>query len=314
MVFSLCACGKEQKAGKYCFNCGKGISKNVTFCEHCGANVKENGNENFSSNTTTSSTPDTSTTTSSGPIITSAPNISSTPTTSSKPTTTSTTTSSKPTTSTTTTSSKPTTTTTTHTHSYSIKIKPATCTTQGYTTYTCSCGDTYTGDYISPSHSYTKYKCTKCGAVDKSHTYEYLVEWVKTNGTKNGENIEYIYEGKNNPNDRYGLTYFSKDNYLAAWHFSEVISGVYSHITIDLNSGFYAYYFYDDKLYGTINKTQYSNSTTLTYFKSECNRYTPAQLLPTAKSSIDVVLNSLEVFLLQKHPSITLYDLGFKSF
>ncbi len=43
-----------------------------------------------------------------------------------------------------------------HTHSYSTQITPPTCTTQGYTTYTCACGDTYNGDYKNAmGHSYT---------------------------------------------------------------------------------------------------------------------------------------------------------------
>lgn len=36
MLFSLCACANKQKAEKYCSSCGEGISKNATFCEHCG--------------------------------------------------------------------------------------------------------------------------------------------------------------------------------------------------------------------------------------------------------------------------------------
>ena len=36
-----------------------------------------------------------------------------------------------------------------HQHDYSASVTPATCTTEGYTTYTCSCGDSYTDDYTS---------------------------------------------------------------------------------------------------------------------------------------------------------------------
>ena len=38
----------------------------------------------------------------------------------------------------------------THTHSYTATVTKPTCTEQGYTTYTCSCGDTYTDDYVDP--------------------------------------------------------------------------------------------------------------------------------------------------------------------
>lgn len=43
--------------------------------------------------------------------------------------------------------------TTTHTHSYTAKVTDPTCTTQGYTTYTCSCGDSYTSNYVAAVHT-----------------------------------------------------------------------------------------------------------------------------------------------------------------
>jgi hypothetical protein len=36
----------------------------------------------------------------------------------------------------------------THTHTYSAEVTAPTCTEQGYTTYTCSCGDSYRGAYV----------------------------------------------------------------------------------------------------------------------------------------------------------------------
>ncbi|MBP3320996.1 MAG: RICIN domain-containing protein [Clostridia bacterium] len=49
-----------------------------------------------------------------------------------------------------------------HVHSYSSYVTPPTCTTQGYTTYTCiTCNDSYKADYIDETgHSYS-YKVTK---------------------------------------------------------------------------------------------------------------------------------------------------------
>jgi len=64
-----------------------------------------------------------------------------------------------------------------HTHSYTEQVVEPTCTTEGYTVYTCNCGHTYTSNTVSAkSHSYTAqvvkptceaqgyivYKCT-CG-------------------------------------------------------------------------------------------------------------------------------------------------------
>lgn len=51
-----------------------------------------------------------------------------------------------------------------HTHSYIKKVTMPTCTAKGYTTYTCSCGDTYKANYVNAKgHTYSKGKCTACG-------------------------------------------------------------------------------------------------------------------------------------------------------
>ena len=55
-----------------------------------------------------------------------------------------------------------------HSHSYKITVTDPTCTEAGYTTYTCSCGDTYRADEVAASgHSYsakvTDPTCTEAG-------------------------------------------------------------------------------------------------------------------------------------------------------
>jgi hypothetical protein len=62
-------------------------------------------------------------------------------------------------------------------------MTPPTCTEQGYTTYTCACGDSYVNDYVEAvGHSFTNYvsdnnatldsdgtktaKCDRCDATD----------------------------------------------------------------------------------------------------------------------------------------------------
>ena len=50
-----------------------------------------------------------------------------------------------------------------HTHTYTPTITAPTCTQQGYTTYTCPCGSSYTLDYAAPTgHSYENGICTIC--------------------------------------------------------------------------------------------------------------------------------------------------------
>ena len=333
MVLSLAACGgNEEKAEKYCSSCGVGISKEATFCPDCGAEVggtksesEDTSSENStpsentdmkgeetstpSNNTPTTSTPSTSTPSTSAPSAT-------TPSTSTPSTNTPSTNTPSTNTPSTNTPSTSTPTTPTHTHSYSPKVTAATCKSRGYTTYTCSCGDSYISDYKNTvSHSYSKYVCTMCGAVDKSHSYEYLMEWVKANGTKDSNNnITYIYEGKNNSSDQYGLTYHTADNYLDVWHYQAVTNEASAYTSLSLDIYYYWFSFYGDKLYGYISASTYNDSSTLTYKGSSCSKYTPQKLLPTAKTSIDVVLSSLKWFLTSNNFPITLSDLGFKAY
>ena len=52
-----------------------------------------------------------------------------------------------------------------HTHEYVSEITVPTCTEQGYTTYTCVCGDSYVDDYTDATgeHSYENGACVGCG-------------------------------------------------------------------------------------------------------------------------------------------------------
>ena len=57
-----------------------------------------------------------------------------------------------------------------HTHSYTANVVAPTCTENGYTTYTCSCGDNYTADEVAAlGHTFVDGKCTACGAEDPDY-------------------------------------------------------------------------------------------------------------------------------------------------
>lgn len=58
----------------------------------------------------------------------------------------------------------------THPHTYKSTVIAPTCISEGYTTYTCVCGSSYVGDYVSATgiHSYSDSNdesCNVCGAV-----------------------------------------------------------------------------------------------------------------------------------------------------
>ena len=80
---------------------------------------------------------------------------------------------------------------TAHTHSYTAAVTAPTCTEQGYTTYTCSCGDSYKSDYKDAlGHDYQNGTCTRCGAKDPSvtppHTHDYKSVVTKPTCTEQG--------------------------------------------------------------------------------------------------------------------------------
>lgn len=54
-------------------------------------------------------------------------------------------------------------------HTYQAAVTPATCTTPGYTTYTCSCGDSYISDPTDAGHKYNDHICTVCGEADETY-------------------------------------------------------------------------------------------------------------------------------------------------
>ena len=78
-----------------------------------------------------------------------------------------------------------------HTHSYTAAVTAPTCTEQGYTTYTCSCGDSYKSDYKDAlGHDYKNGTCTRCGAKDPGatppHTHDYKSVVTKPTCTEQG--------------------------------------------------------------------------------------------------------------------------------
>ena len=64
-----------------------------------------------------------------------------------------------------------------HTHSYTAVVTKPTCTNKGYTTYICTCGDSYVSDYADViGHSFVNGACSECGIY----------------GGKCGDNLEWI--------------------------------------------------------------------------------------------------------------------------
>ena len=75
----------------------------------------------------------------------------------------------------------------THTHDYKSTVTAPTCTEQGYTTYTCSCGDSYVDSYTDAlGHNYVDGECTRCHAKDPGQTHEHDYKSTVTEPTCTG--------------------------------------------------------------------------------------------------------------------------------
>lgn len=71
-----------------------------------------------------------------------------------------------------------------HTHNYNSSVTNATCTTDGYTTYTCNCGDSYTTTIPATGHSYVNGDC-HCGAHDPNYVPPHTHSWNTIEWTEN---------------------------------------------------------------------------------------------------------------------------------
>ena len=144
------------------------------------------------------------------------------------------------------------------------------------------------------------------------HSYEYLVEWVKENGTYNGKNISYIIQERNG--DKYTLSYSPEYDNMFVDCYMNPTTSTESYAMLRLDNYFYGLSFYGDSIFGYVNAPIYSQSQSLTYSKCECNTFTPDKMLPLAKSSVDLLLETLRYCLLINEIPVTLADLGFLSY
>ena len=82
-----------------------------------------------------------------------------------------------------------------HVHAYNAVVTAPTCTEEGYTTYTCACGDSYIADRTEPlGHNWQGAVCGRCGEI-RNHPFTDVPEdsfyydpvlWALENGITNG--------------------------------------------------------------------------------------------------------------------------------
>lgn len=240
------------------------------------------------------------------------------PTTSSKPSSSSTPSTNKPSSSTENTS-KPS--TPTHTHSYSKKVTVATCTEKGYTTYTCSCGDTYKDNFVDPKCNFSNYKCTICKKIQDGKVFEYFKSFIKSKGTVDGDCVQFRQATTNN--SVYSITYYPADDLI---YMSNIRPGKQSgdtycfmlKITANMNKYQYTTVYaegnYQTITQGFIIPKDYTTNSPLpaeSYSGDSKNRNTILELNRIASYDL---LEYMEMYLEYLGAGITIADLGFTSF
>lgn len=72
-----------------------------------------------------------------------------------------------------------------HLHSYTLTVTAPGCETEGYTTYTCDCGDTYVGDNVTAiGHSWSQWRTTAEPTEDATGTAERICSVCAANESK----------------------------------------------------------------------------------------------------------------------------------
>lgn len=153
----------------------------------------------------------------------------------------------------------------------------------------------------------------KYGLINANlNSYEYLKEWVIANGCFDGDDITYTIS--EDSTTEYAISYSQEYDNLYVWYINSLSRDVYAYSSLYLDDYFYGFSFYGDRIYGYVNAPYYTNNTKLTYVSSDCTIYTESEMLSLAKSSVDLLVESLRLCLLTNDLPLTIADLGFESY
>ena len=197
-----------------------------------------------------------------------------------------------------------------HTHSYSKMTTVPTCTEKGYTTYTCSCGDSYVGNYTDATHSFSQYLCDNCGIHDKEHTYEFLIEFVKEVGTAYATIVELdVYKDGSvflayNAVEKYLYIYSAEETELGFTYFSIALDNFYYGVTTD---------YFD--VSGYIDAKNYTDGAPIADYKysgSASNKYYALEYARICNAYLISVLNDIATQ--SEEWQLTMEDIGFSSY
>ncbi len=166
------------------------------------------------------------------------------------------------------------------------------------------------------SHNYVDFKCAGCGALQDGHLSDYLISYVKKNGTANGETVSVdVTVGTT----LYGLTYNTTGKYF---FFSLLDSEFDDFLSIKFTTKKDTYeiaYLQGDEatgreIYGTIFAPEFTKNTPIAvdlYNGPDNERPNAAE---NARICTVLMLDFLKQFFADNNVGITLSDLGFVAY
>ena len=166
------------------------------------------------------------------------------------------------------------------------------------------------------THNYIDLKCADCGALQDGHLSDYLISYVKKNGTANGETISVdVTSGTT----LYGLTYNTSGNYF---FFSLLDSEYDDFLSIKFTNQKDMYeiaYLQGDEatgreIYGTIYAPEFTKNTPISvdsYYGPDNERPNAAE---NARICTGLMLDFLKQYFAENNAGITLSDLGFTAY
>ena len=164
----------------------------------------------------------------------------------------------------------------------------------------------------SHTHNYIEYKCTECGLVDATHSYDYLARFVKENGTADGTDFFIRYD--EDETSKCELRYSTEQEILYATFTETGEEGLTHDMELRLDTYQYTSMFGPIEMKGILDAETFDRKSTLTYTDYTGPKSIESEMLDVTKGALLVLINKLESYLWYNFKEIGTFveDLGFK--
>ncbi len=200
-----------------------------------------------------------------------------------------------------------------HVHTYKKIDDSHTATEPGIATFTCSCGSEY---WTESSHTFESYQCTECGITP----FDYYANWIKDNGTVNGDRYEYTFTSIYNIDNTEDL---SVNVYYYPILDSEPCIALHLYDSY-FNETTMIFLYEDDAIaycgstngdytiYTEIDITEYTDNTPIQ--PDSDSWYNSNSEIEYTRQNINLTLSAHGYTMLSEVDGLSLYDLGFYSY